>query len=122
MLAERPSRAPYLPSRSPRPHRENLAEDEKYLLHRWLLNKDARHGLTTATPVWLVVSDISEYKYSHRWQVVRDNICIACGRPVMVTDVATKVNQKRPLEMPHGHCRELWQQHGWQPTLFSEVE
>jgi hypothetical protein len=119
-LAERPSRAPYVPSRSPWPHRDNQAEGEKYLLHRWLLKKDAPHGLTNPTPVWLVVSDISEDKYSPRWQVVRNNICIACGRSVTADEVAMQVNQKRPWETPHGHCRELWQQHGWQPTLFPE--
>jgi hypothetical protein len=118
-LAERSSRAPYLPSRSPWPHRENLAEGEKYLLHHWLLKPDTQHGLTTVIPVWLVVSDVSKDIYSPCWQVVRDNICIACGRLVPADEVGMKVNPKRPWETPHGYCRELWQQHDWQPTLFS---
>jgi hypothetical protein len=86
------------------------------------LKKDAQHGLTTATPVWLVVRDASEDSYSPCWQVVRDNICIACGRSVTADEVAMKVDQKRPWETPHGHCRKLWQEHDWQPTLFSEGE
>jgi hypothetical protein len=119
-LAERPSRAPYVPSRSPWPHRENLAEGEKCLLHRWLLKQDEQHGLTTATPVWLVVIDISKDSFSPRWQVMRDNICIACGLPVMAAETEMKVDRRRPWETPHGYCREMWLQHGWQPTLFSE--
>jgi hypothetical protein len=122
MLTERPSCAPYVLSRSPWPHRKHLKEGEKYLLHRWLLKKDKQDGLVTVTPVWLVVTDTAEDRYSHKWQVVRDNICIRCGEAVTVADMACSVNKKRSWETPHGHCREMWQAHSWAPTLFAPEE
>jgi hypothetical protein len=96
-----------------------LREGVKYLLHRWLLKEEKEDGWVTAAPVWLVVTDISEEKYSYKWQVVRDNICPYCGQPVTVEDMTEQVDVKRPWGTPHGHCREMWQRHNWQPALFS---
>jgi hypothetical protein len=38
----------------------------------------------------------------------------------MAADLAVNVNQPRPWETQHGYCREMWQQHDWQPTIFPE--
>jgi len=120
-LSARPSRAPAT-YRSPWPLRQHLAEGEKYLLHRWLVSPE-KEGLATAVPVWLVVKEVSEARSSFQWQVVRDDICPHCGQPVTAADMARELDSKRPWTIPHGHCRDLWQRHNWQPTLFAaEVE
>jgi hypothetical protein len=121
-LLARPGRAPSVGYRSTWPHRKHLQEGEKYLLYRWLLKNEKEDGWVTAAPVWLVVTDISEDKYSYRWQVVRDNICPHCGQPVTAEEMTRQVDGKRPWGTPHGHCREMWHRHSWQPTLFSSDE
>ncbi len=120
-LAARPSRAPYLPSRSPWPQRRHLQAGEKYLLHRWLLQREKERDWITAVPVWLVVTDIAEDSYSHKWRVVRDNICPHCGRAVTVADMSQSVDAERLWQAPHGYCRETWRIHAWQPTLFDSA-
>ena len=117
-LAARPSQVPYVNARSSWPQWKYLAEGEKYLLHRWLLQREKTDGYTTAVPVWLVVVDAAEDSHSHRWQVVGDNICIGCGKPVTAADLDMAVNRSRPWNTPHGHCRKMWQQYGWKPALF----
>jgi hypothetical protein len=118
-LLDRPRRAPHVGHRSTWPHRKHLKEGEKYLLYRWLLKEEKEDGWVTAAPVWLVVTDISEDKYSYKWQVERDNICPYCGQPVTAEDMTRQVDVKRPWGTPHGHCREMWQRYNWQPVLFS---
>jgi len=120
-LAERPCRAPYVLSRSLWPRREHLQESraEKYLLHRWLLRRDRGGDMTIATPVWLVVTEAAEDKYSHQWRVVRDNICIRCGESVTEADLRRPVEEQRPWQTAHGHCREMWGAHNWRPALFA---
>jgi hypothetical protein len=118
-LEQRPSHAPYLRYRTPWPHRRHLANHEKYLLHRWLVEKEPDGNLITAVPVWIVVVDAAEDKYSHRWRVVRDNICPACGQPVSPGDLAQTVDQDRPWRVPHSSCRNLWSRHNWRPAVFA---
>jgi hypothetical protein len=117
-LGKRPSRPPSLPYRSPWPRREDLAAEEKYLLHRWILRRDPGDGVVTAVPVWLVVVDAAEEKYAPRWRVTRDNLCPHCGRAVAAADLDRTVDAKRPWRTPHGACRETWQAGDWTPTLF----
>lgn len=120
-LSARPSREPAT-YHSPWLSRQHLAEGEKYLLHRWLVSPE-KEDLVTAVPVWLVVKEMSEARGNFQWQVVRDDICPQCGQPVTATDMAHKLDSERPWTIPHGHCRDLWQTHNWQPTLFvAEVE
>jgi hypothetical protein len=118
-LADRPSRAPYAIGHSPWPQRKELAEGEKYLLHRWLLEKGRPDELVTAIPVWLVVTAATEDKHARRWRVVRDNICIRCGRPVTAGDMAPGAGQAPARTVTHSYCRESWQTHGWRPVLFT---
>jgi hypothetical protein len=116
-LSARPSRTPAT-YRSPWPKRKHLRDGEKYLLHRWLVSQE-KDSLPTAVPVWLVVKELSEARGSFGWQVVRDDICPHCGQPVTAADLAHQVELKRPWTIPHGHCRDLWQRHTWQPTLLA---
>jgi hypothetical protein len=70
-VALRPSIAPYLPHRSQWPLFHELGEGEKYLLYSWQVTQlDGQ--LPTATPIWLVVTDIATDKYGYKWQVVRE--------------------------------------------------
>jgi hypothetical protein len=70
-VAQRPSITPYLPHRSQWPLFHELGEGEKYLLYSWQVTQlDGQ--LPTATPIWLVVTDIAPDKYGHKWQVVRE--------------------------------------------------
>jgi hypothetical protein len=117
-LADRPSRAPYAIGHSPWPQRTELADGEKYLLHRWLLEKGRPDELVMATPVWLVVTAATEDKHARRWRVVRDNICIRCGRPVTVADLAHGSGQAPARTVTHSYCRDSWQSHNWRPALF----
>jgi hypothetical protein len=94
-VAARPSQAPYVNARNSWPQQQYLAEGEKYLLHRWLLQQDKADGYTTAVPVWLVVVDAAEEPHSHKWRVVGDNICIRCGKPVTAADLDTAVSRRR---------------------------
>jgi hypothetical protein len=121
MLAEvsaRPTHVPYLGYRSPWPHHKQLQSGEKYLLYRWLVAPMDTSDFQTARPLWLVVTSLGESPHGDRWLVVRDNLCPHCGEPVTAAEMATAVDEKRPWAAPHGSCRESWQRHGWQPTLF----
>jgi hypothetical protein len=113
-LAQRPAHPPAVRHRSIWPPRQQLREGERYLLHRWLLQKE-RDGWVTAVPVWLVVQDAAQDRHSPRWQVVDDNLCPQCGQAVTAAHLAATVDGERPWATPHGCCRDLWQQHGWQP-------
>ena len=120
LLVERSARAPTC-YRSPWLPPKYLAEGEKYLLHRWLISQE-KGRLATAVPVWLVVKDVSEEGYGFTWQVVRDDICPQCGEPAAAADWAHTLDPKRPWIVPHGYCRQLWQEHNWRPTLFADAE
>ena len=113
--AQRPSHPPAVGYRGVWPQRSQLQENERYLLHRWLLHKEKDDSWMQASPVWLVVTDEAQEKYDRRWRVVRDNICPHCGRPVSQAEWASRVNEKRPWDTPHGSCREFWARHNWQP-------
>ncbi|MCC6607913.1 MAG: hypothetical protein IT327_32205 [Anaerolineae bacterium] len=117
-VAARPTYAPYLGFRSPWPRRKHLQSGEKYLLYRWLMVPTGTSDFQTACPLWLVVTSLGESPHGDRWLVMRDNLCPHCGEPVTAAEMATAVDEKRPWQYPHGACRESWQQHGWQPTLF----
>jgi hypothetical protein len=121
-LGERPTRAPYAIGSNPWPQRKRLAEGEKYLLHRWLLEKGRPGELLTAIPVWLVVTGVTANNHNRRWRVVRDNICIRCGRPVAAEDITLDAGQAPARNASHSYCRESWQTHNWRPVLFSDSE
>ena len=127
-LLARPGRAPFVGYRSVWPSRRQLQANERYLLHRWLVQQEKQDGWLTAAPVWLVVTDVAADKYHPQWRVVRDNICPHCGQAVSAADAAASAAANaaagaaplpdHPWAVPHGHCRALWQAHQWQPTLF----
>ncbi len=125
--AERPSQPPSVAYRGVWPQRSQLQEacpeqgrrEERYLLHRWLIQREKEDWLTVA-PVWLVVRDAARQKYEKRWEVVRADICPHCGRRVSQAEWASEGEGKAVWDVPHGYCRELWARHGWQPTLFGE--
>jgi hypothetical protein len=120
-LAARPAVAPRLRYRSPWPQRQHLATGEKYLLHHWLLDWEENGRQVTAAPVWLVVIDAATEKHSYRWQVVRDNICPACGQMVSAAECAAQLSEERPWRTPHYNCRDLWARHKWGSRLFNHV-
>lgn len=109
----RPSAAPTVPGHAvafPRP--AYLAAGEKYLLYRWLLWQEKPGTRHTAVPVWLVVKEIGVSSYEKAWQVVRENICFRCGRPV--SPAAGQGRGDEPAN-DHHHCREMWRRYGWRP-------
>ena len=118
VIANRPLRAPILTSRSPWPPRCQLKASEKYLLHRFLVEELENSGIWKAHPQWLVVTSLSESPHDDRWQVVRDNLCPHCGQTVTAEEMAVTGDEKELWQYPHGSCRETWQRHTWQPTLF----
>lgn len=117
-VADRPGRALYLGYGSPWPHRKHLQSGEKYLLYRWLMVPTGTSDFQTACPLWLVVTSLGESPHGDRWLVMRDNLCPHCGEPVTAAEMATAVDEKRPWSAPHGFCRQTWQRHSWQPSLF----
>ncbi|MEZ4641623.1 MAG: hypothetical protein R3E31_02600 [Chloroflexota bacterium] len=117
--AAQPSQPPSVAHRGVWPRRSQLQDGERYLLHRWLVQRE-KEDWVTAAPVWLVVRDAAREKYAQRWAVVRDNICPQCGRSASQEEWASQVNEKRPWDTPHGYCRALWTRHNWRPTLFGE--
>jgi hypothetical protein len=114
--AGRPSHPPSVAQRGVWPRRSELQEGERYLLYRWLVQREKEAGWITAAPVWLVVTDDAQEKYEKRWRVVRSDICPHCGRPVSQEEWASKSEGKRPWDAPHGYCRELWARHDWRPA------
>jgi len=116
-LAQRPSRPLTVRTRSIWPAYQELAAGEEYLLHRWLLQQE-QDGWVTAETVWLVVRDVSQERYSPRWQGVRDNLSPHCGQAVTAAHLTAAVDVERPWATAHGHCRDLWRQHNWQPMLM----
>ncbi|MCI0643450.1 MAG: hypothetical protein L0346_01010 [Chloroflexi bacterium] len=105
-VLERPTAPPYVPSLATFPDANRLAEEEKYLLHHWLLHWEGDTSCY-AYPVWLVVRPGGA---DGEWQVVRGDLCPKCGLVV----------ESRPPESAggwpqHQFCRELWQTAGWQP-------
>ncbi len=115
-LVQRPTHPPAVRTRSVWPQPQHLQAGERYLLHRWLLQRE-KDGWKTAVPVWLVVEDAAQDRYSPRWQVVADHLCPQCGQPVTAAHLAETVNPEQPWATAHGHCRDLWQRHNWQPGL-----
>lgn len=119
-LVERPSHPP-ANHKSTWPKRKCLAEGEKYLLHHWLISQEPGN-VPTAVPVWIVVKDVSENRYSYKWEVVRDDICPKCGERVTAGDMKVTMTPKSPWTVSHGFCRKLWVEQNWEPTLFVDVE
>lgn len=106
-LLGRPVSPPYVAHRVPFPDASRLNEGEKYLLHRWLLQKDERYYIVYAYPVWLVVT--AAEGDTEGWRVVEDNFCPRCGRVVRVEHLTGDDDRS------HRWCRELWEETGWVP-------
>ncbi|MBP8000064.1 MAG: hypothetical protein KA314_14790 [Chloroflexi bacterium] len=117
-LDQRPTQPPYVAHRSQWPERQKLQPGEKYLLHRWLLQPEKEAGWVTALPVWLVVTESTTEFAGSAWPVVRDNICLHCGRVVTTDDLEQPMNPSQRWQIPHGQCRETWARHGWRPTVW----
>jgi ribosomal protein S27AE len=107
-LLDRPVSSPYVAHRAPFPDAGRLNDGEKYLLHRWLLQREERYRLVFAYPVWLVVTAAGGD--TGGWRVVRDNLCPRCGRAVLADHRAGDSDDRS-----HRWCRELWEEMGWQP-------
>ncbi|MDT8307886.1 MAG: hypothetical protein RRC07_18280, partial [Anaerolineae bacterium] len=106
---DRPMSPPYVAHRAPFPDAGRLNDGEKYLLYRWLLQREERYHLVFAYPVWLVVRAADGDTGS--WRVVRDNLCPRCGHAV--PDHLAGDGDDRS----HRWCRELWEEMGWQPGM-----
>ncbi len=111
------------------PDMTELGEEERYLLHHWLLTKDDG-SLETAWPVWYAVKPILGEEQKHTqlcpiegWEVIRKDICPCCTRPVtgkdMTANALNALRGKTISRSQHQHCRKVWEESGWQP--YEEV-
>lgn len=93
-----------------------LKGDERYLLHHWLTMTSGNPPGTfeTALPAWYVVVPVIEDLSLIGWEVTRRDICPWCGDPVAPQDFAADDTGRSKWELPHGHCREVWEKTGWQ--------
>jgi hypothetical protein len=88
------------------PPLSELGPGEQYMLHHWLLQPgtpDSTHSM--AHPAWYVVKAVLQAGRLETWQVVRKDICPACGRRVLPGQEQEK----------HARCQEVWAETGWQP-------
>jgi hypothetical protein len=85
------------------PPLSELGEGERYMLHHWLLqpsSSDTDHVM--AHPVWYVVKAVLQERRLEAWDVVRKDVCPACGGRVTEPEA-------------HAHCRKPWAETGWEP-------
>jgi hypothetical protein len=67
-----------------------------------------------ACPAWYVARPVLDDGYIEGWDVVRRDVCPVCGRQVRPEDLAAEGDR---WKIPHGYCRDTWQEAGWQPQF-----
>ncbi|MCQ3972412.1 MAG: hypothetical protein DPW09_03075 [Anaerolineae bacterium] len=130
-LIGRHSRKPIIAHRASLPPQSELAEDERYLLYRWLVYVEPDYHDPVAYPVWYVVKPIPGPaqlcgRPIEAWEVMRRDICPACTQRVRPEELAVHVeatNQGHSFDsepcrrLPHGSCRKVWELGRWRPYL-----
>ncbi|GIK40475.1 MAG: hypothetical protein BroJett011_43080 [Chloroflexota bacterium] len=111
----------------------NREQDERYMLHHWLIFREEVSRPLYAYPIWLIVKPVLSSPPSNQtyprhiegWEVVHRNVCPVCGQRVSVEEMiihADRVWQGlsgdhgRAQCLPHGRCHQVWER-GWQPYL-----